>query len=304
MSIDELRVSSSADAPHNRSLIERVAALEERTTPKPRSPTEFMKEWAGVGTLLIALLYTFPLGVWDRFFVTADQKRAQQIETLRNLALAVSELDAKFAGAYNSIPDEQTRAFFSRAMSSQKAALIERDLPVIQAHYSQLSAPEMIVLAYNLGLGGKVELADKIYTAASAKVVADHNVSAAADIYRLRGQLHASGPKGIDMIQTRQNYSKSIESLTGYASPGLRLQATNSAYEWAIFELSAGDWKCGQTLGAWAITMVDGLPKVSPEVATYGIQYRNVLGRFQLQPNQPQAGCPEELIRWMKVTSN
>ena len=279
-----------------------MATLEERTRPKRSTPTDFVKEWAGVGTLLIALLYTFPLGVWDRFFVTAEQKRAQQVDMLRDLAIHVSELDATYAQSYNSIADEQLRAFFSRAMSSQKAALIERYLPVLQKHYAELSTPEMIVLGYNVGLAGKAELADQIYTASLKKAQSDKSISLEADIYRLRAQLFSSGPQGVDLLQMRSNYSRAIEVLLRYSSPGFRLQASNSAFEWAVLELSAGDWMCGQALGAWAIATVGSLPPTNPEVYTYGTQYRNMLGRFALQASQSQVGCPEELTPWLSAS--
>jgi hypothetical protein len=51
------------DSGTSRDLMERVAALEERTRDKPKGLLDRIKEWSGVATAVLALLYTFPLGV-------------------------------------------------------------------------------------------------------------------------------------------------------------------------------------------------------------------------------------------------
>ena len=53
---------------------ERLAVLEERTKPKPRTIYDRIKDWAGVLTFVIAVLYTYPLGVWD-IVTSAKQRR-------------------------------------------------------------------------------------------------------------------------------------------------------------------------------------------------------------------------------------
>src|SRR3954469_20049152 len=113
------------------SVDERLAALDERTTPKPKTLTDRVEDWAGVGTLAIALLYTFPLGVWDRFFVTEHQQRQKETDELRSLIVKLAEKDADLARAYFSITNEQVRAFFSRAMASMKSAIISQGYKVM-----------------------------------------------------------------------------------------------------------------------------------------------------------------------------
>ncbi len=53
---------------------ERLAVLEERTKPKPRTIYDRIKDWAGVLTFVIAVLCTYPLGVWD-IVTSAKQRR-------------------------------------------------------------------------------------------------------------------------------------------------------------------------------------------------------------------------------------
>jgi hypothetical protein len=290
MELDER--SPDKTARPGESIEERIAVLEERTRDKPKSVTDYVKEWAGVGTLMIALLYTFPLGVWDRFFVT-------QVDRLRDLAIHLSELDAENARSYFSIEDDQVRAFFSRAMSSKKAALIEREIANLQANYDELSSAEMILLAYNVGLSGKRNLADEIYKAALTKARNEQNISFVSDIYRLRAQLYAADPNGLNDV--RESYSRAIGTLMEVRSPVFQLQISNSAFEWAVWELSSfgGDWACGQSLGALAIQIIEGLPHVNPEIATYEAQYRRQLAQFQRRADHSDAGCKEALVPWL-----
>ena len=288
----ELSELSRNHSTHNKSLEERIAVLEERARPKPRSFTDYIKEWAGVGTLMIALLYTFSLGVWDRFFVTAEQRRAAQTDQLRNLAIALSDLDAELARSYFSISDEQVRAFFSRAMSSKKAALIEREIMNLKENYDELSAAEMILLAYNVGLSGKMALADEIYEMALRKADSDDNVAFRSDIFRLRAQLHSSGPNGVDIRKARENYARAIAAIAEYAAPNFKLQVSNSAFEWAVLELASqgGDWRCGQSLGAWAIKIVEGLPHINPEIATYELTVSQSAGAVRETARSKRGG--------------
>ena len=51
---------------------ERLALLEDRTKPKKKTALDHVKDWAGVATALIALLYTIPLGVWDYWIKTPE----------------------------------------------------------------------------------------------------------------------------------------------------------------------------------------------------------------------------------------
>jgi hypothetical protein len=277
----------------------RLAVLEERTRPKPKSVAEFAKDWAGVGTLLIALLYTFPLGVWDRFFVTAEQARRLQVESLRNLVIRLTELDGDAARNFYTITNEQLRASYLRAISAQKLALISRSSDNVAYNFSELSTPEMVLIAYNLAQAGQVAFADKIYVSALHKASQDKNVSLRADIYRMRSQLFYANPTGTDMAKVRENFSRGIGILLEAGNPGFLLQASNSAFEWGLFELAAGDWACGQSLAEWAIRTASALPPISPDVETYASDYRKRLANFKRRTNQPGIGCEKALVSWL-----
>ena len=97
------------------SLPERVAALEERTTPRPKGILDQLKEWGGIVSLLIALGYTFPLGLWDRFMITPLESEQRKIGATRNIVLQSAQLVADFGRTISAIQDPRLRNMVSRA---------------------------------------------------------------------------------------------------------------------------------------------------------------------------------------------
>lgn len=64
MSTDESAPdSSSVDFASPTTVLERLAILEERTHPKPKSVVDRLKDWGGVASLVIAIAYSFPIGL-------------------------------------------------------------------------------------------------------------------------------------------------------------------------------------------------------------------------------------------------
>src|ERR1017187_5211943 len=103
-------MSNSSDG----DLESRLAILEERTRPKPRTLFDRIKDWSGVSAFVVAVLYTYPLGFWDRFVVTARQEKAQQVAELRSLILKLGEIDADFVRTFSSVSDLQVRSLLSQ----------------------------------------------------------------------------------------------------------------------------------------------------------------------------------------------
>lgn len=285
----------------------RLARLEERTQPKPKSLIDAVKDWSGVATAVIALLYTFPLGVWDKFVANEKQKTEQKVDQLRGALLQLSDLEASTARSYGSIQDPQIRSYFSRAMASQRAALLFRVDPLIRDHSEGLSVPELILLGYNLGQAGQPSRSQQIYDNALRK--ADLEKTPAflfADIYRMKAQLYALSPDGStgrpNMVLVRSNYASGLRLLLKARTPTLILQASNSAFEWALFEHANGDWRCGEQLGAWAQRAIAALPFSGPEAVTLQEIYRAQLRSLTLRPDQTQKGCDPDALKWQTET--
>jgi hypothetical protein len=94
----------------------RLAVLEERTKPKPKSFVKNITQWSGVATFLLASLYTFPLGVWDRFFVSQE-------EEVRSLIVKLTDADTELFKISQSLPASQMFNI-SASVQAKKTALL------------------------------------------------------------------------------------------------------------------------------------------------------------------------------------
>lgn len=279
----------------------RLARLEERTSPKPKSFVENLKEWAGVGTLIVALLYTFPLGVWDRFIITPEQSKRKKVEEVRSVLIQMMDKDAELARSYNAISSDQVRAFFSRAIAAAKTIIISRsDIDFEVDITNELSINELIALGYSVAQISKVKLAERIYDQALQKARKEKVPQLEADLYRMKAGLYSGySGSGADLAKVREYFDQSVKIiLENNPGPDSMLQASNSAFEWASMELAFGDWTCGQILGNWALTTVRALPPINPDSATYAAQYQLQLARFVKQKSQPVVGCPRDRASW------
>src|SRR5690349_16115183 len=124
-------------------LAARLAILEERTQPKPRTLFDKLKDWAGILTFVIAVLYTYPLGVWDRFVVTAKEQRTKELNEVRSTILAVTSADSEAIRAYAGISDPSMQQQLIQSANARKGALLVPGLSLIEKHYEQLTSSEL-----------------------------------------------------------------------------------------------------------------------------------------------------------------
>jgi hypothetical protein len=287
----------------------RLAVLEERTRPKTKTIFDRIKEWSGVLTFVIAVLYTYPLGVWDRFIVTAKEQREKEIDELRT---TIGKLVATDSEAFRTIPtlvQSQQQALYAQAMNAQKNALLAPKIPLIALHLSALSAPELELLGYELNfMGDQGELVDRILEAASAKAIANKNNIAAADIYRIRAQLYTNfGSLGPDASKARANFTKAVELLLIADPNKAQPVVLATALDWASFEALSGTWQCFEVLAAWNILQAQ---HYNPQYAT---ELQTQVGGMRIAHQQATAGttppslqpasqadtrCPRNILPW------
>src|SRR4051812_33359565 len=88
---------------------ERLAVLEERTAAKPKSLLDKVKEWGGIISLVIAVGYTFPLGLWDRFRTSPLEAEQRKIASARSIVLQSAQLFSDFGRTVSAIQDPRLR---------------------------------------------------------------------------------------------------------------------------------------------------------------------------------------------------
>lgn len=275
------------------SVEERLTLLEERTRPKKKTALEHVKDWAGVATALIALLYTIPLGVWDYWIKTPE---ARGSEALRAGLVQLAELEARGVQGMSSIKEDQLRLVFVSAIGAQRAAVLARIYPHIATRSETLSMPELIMLGYNLGQAGHSDQALTAYRIAS-EVGARDNAPLAlrADVYRMVAQFHAGNFERANIAEIRINYKQNLDLLMRFDTPPARQQAANSAFEWAFFEkvISGGDWVCGEELQAWARRVIEPIVALNPMAAAILSNYENRFSHLRYNAAiHGSEGCP------------
>ena len=182
--------------------------------------------------------------------------------------------------------------FYSRAVSSKKFITFSKHMAKIRQHVDALHPSEIVFLAYSSGQAGQVELADELFDRALAKLSEMSHPSLVSDIYRLKATQTLNAPGGVDAERFRTNFGEAVRVLSAFDSDALKLQLSNSMFEWAMPEMSYGDWDCGRRIGDKALEIISSLPSFNPQVAIYADQYRRQLeAASSLQDRQPQA-CP------------
>src|ERR1700694_1044380 len=287
----------------------RLAVLEERTKPKEKTILERIKDWAGVLTFVVAVLYTYPLGVWDRFVVTAEQQRIKELDSLRGTILRVTELDSETFRLIASIADAQQQALLSQVQNARKGTMLIPELPLVEKHYSELSAAELQLLGYQLNyLGDQGELVLRILDLASQKMIKAKNNLGAADTYRTQAQLYSSyGSLGPNLAKSRDLFKKAFQvSLQVEPTRSLNI-ALGVAMDWANLEALSGNWHCTEALGNWVIAQyqIQNPPyaaKMQSQLAQMAVTRKAMEANSKSMPqSQPGGVCPKNILPWNPV---
>ncbi|WP_306114195.1 MULTISPECIES: hypothetical protein [unclassified Roseovarius] len=281
-------------------LSERVAVLEERTRVKPKSFLDHVKEWGGVCTLIVALLYTFPLGVWDRFYLTKKARESAEILELREVALQVAKLDGDWARSAGSIPTPDLQTMASRAYGAEKTTILSGKIGALRKYKDRLTAPELVMLGYSISQMNKPTLTEELYATAFEKAKANGNTGLSADILRLRAFALLNSVDGLNLEKMRGLYSQSAALLAPLEADNYVLQTAFNLFEWSQIELAKGDWICGEVLVDMAIQKLADLPPFSPMVVQYKQQFGTTMNQYSQRPNQPANGCPDEVLAELK----
>jgi len=193
----------------------RIAVLEERTKPKARTIFDRIKDWSGILTFVIAVAYTYPLGVWDRFVVTGQQQVTKEVSDLRSIILALTQADAENLRAYAAISDPNIQIQLGQTANARKSALLAPNVPLIERHYEKLTGSELELLGYQVNqLGDQGLLASKMLEKSSKKMIDAKNVIGAADVVRIQAQMYSQfGSLGPDISKSREYYHEAIRLL-------------------------------------------------------------------------------------------
>lgn len=283
---------------------ERLAVLEERTKPKAKTIYDSIKDWAGVLTFVVAVLYTYPLGVWDRFVVTAKQQHQKEVQDLRSVVLKLSDADAELVRALSRTTDVSVQNVLSATANARKAAILTPSLTLIEKRYSELTGAELGLLGYQLNqLGDHGPLVDNIFDLSAKLMIDSKNNLGAADVYRVHAALYGpSGSLGTNIDKSRDLMQKSVGLLLPSEPSKSYAEALVIAMDWTNLEAVAGNLSCAEQLASWLVgqyavanpTYAQTLQNQFAQLSAYRKSGKGPWPR----PDQQSNGCPKSILPW------
>jgi hypothetical protein len=266
-----------------------------------------IKDWSGVLTFVIAALYTYPLGVWDRFVVTAKQEKSKEVGDLRSIILKLTEADSELIRAYASITDIQAQASLTQVANARKAALLAPNVALVGKHYAELTGAELELIGYQLNqLGDQGTLVTQIFAKAAEKMVASKNNLGAADTYRVQAGLYGPfGSLGPDIQKTRDFMQKAVGLLL-LGEPSKSLSgAVALAMDWTNYEAMGGSWPCAEQMAKWLISQYQYInPAYAQSLQSQFAQMatnRKSASSPWLPVNQDTNTCSKDIFPWKPV---
>ena len=262
----------------------RLSILEERTAPKPKPFIERINTWSGIATFLLAVIFTYALGAWDRFFVSPVTER-------RNLIVKLTDIDIEVAKLVPTLSsDPQTLLNVGTMARSKKIALLQGGTNLSQGSMDALSLGEVQLLGWHYSSVNDIEPAGKLYDAVLKKAQSEKNTFIEADTYRLLANLQ-TGQAAVEATkvnpeankywpEARKLYDKAIQMFVSDKQPQF-YSAASAASEWVGLEaLDYGSQECAYALSSWAI---ETMSKFDPSASNrFLIQQISWLKRLQL----------------------
>lgn len=268
-------------------LPERVAALEERTAEKPKSIVDRIKDWGGVASLVIAVGYSFPLGIWEKFVEPENKRVAAELQNLRNVIEETTTIFSEGAKTLAAIQDPALYDLAGRAVNTRIFLLMNKHRPRFEQYKAELTAPELLVVGNNFIMTNQPEVALPFFDA--ARDSAGQDIQSRVEALRQQAKIRFGPGPLQDRDKARKNFDAAISMMRPIRT--MKYAATSLLSEWALFELLDGDWACGQQKLAAAKL---ALTELSPYLNDNGNFARLVDQKTQSlvrQPGQPAAGC-------------
>jgi hypothetical protein len=241
--VPDLPVKSDPTPPTQLSLAERIAILEDRTALKKRTALDRLKDWGGLLSLVIAIGYSFPLGIWEDFIKTEQDRKAEELAVLRRAVDESTAMMADGARAMAGIPDPKSRDIVGRGLATRMYVLMMKHRAAFEGRRNEFVAPELMVLGYNFLSTNQTDAALLFFEAAEERSTSD--LITRIEAHRARAKVFfLNGP-----YQNRALARKLFAEAMVLAQQEGTLAGLNSyltvAADWGLHELLDGDWVCG-----------------------------------------------------------
>lgn len=287
MSTDGL--SSAANQAPQGTFEERLSVLEERTRIKPKTLTDRLKDWGGVASLIVALAYSFPLGLWDRFIEPEKQRMAREIAQLRTVVEDSTVMMMDGVQALSGVSDPTLYDLVQRSVNTRLFIMMSRHKESFLRRIEEFAPPEALVIGYNFLSTNQPEAALTFFQ--NAEVKAADDLITESEALRLQARtLFEPGPLQ-DQVAARDLFAKAATRLLqqrSYHTIGSYMALTS---EWGLFELLDGDWVCGESQIREAQRIYEQYASLINDQGNFGRMIVQQTQNLSPRDDQPMQGC-------------
>lgn len=234
---------SDVSVPQSLPLSQRVAILEERTAPRPKTKLDRVKDWGGVASLVIAIGYSFPLGIWENLIAPGQRQSAAELRELRNVIEETTVILSDGARTIAAIQDPLLRDTAGRAVNTRIFLMLSKHKDKIDAYKAKLTAPELLVIGHNLLMTNQVDAAIPLFQ--TVLELPDVDVQSKFEAHRQLGKARFSPGSRQDLAAARGSFDAAHRLSLNL--PAMKPRSVMLNAEWALFELVEGDWACGRS---------------------------------------------------------
>lgn len=207
----------------------------------------------GIATLLVAVLYSFPLGVWDRFIESPDAKRKMELQSVRSALDQSAILFGEYARIVGTINPQFAGDIAQRSLNTRVYLLMTRNEAIIDERRAELSTAELIVVAFNFQTMARVDRAIEYAKLAVDKAQGDAVLLAEARRHLAMFLLAPSPHRNV--TEARITLRTAVDALMSNHGPQSVAARITLLGQWARFELTdpQGDSRCGNALRLLAL---------------------------------------------------
>jgi hypothetical protein len=248
---------------------------------------DFIKEWGGVATVVIAVLYTFPFQIFDRIINRQEHDLAEARHELSD----ASALRAEKIAAVQKSNDPAYLDAINGAYDIRIYTIMISNKSLFDKVKNELTTSELYWIGSSFTLfAGAGDLALPYYNLAIEKAKAEKDLNVLATASREKGATLFPPSKVQNVADARQAYLTALTTLLNM-TPKNFAQYSIFLSDFALQEMNNGDWKCGITLKESANKIFQEVSTNNQVVGYYYSLFQKTLETEKKKDGQPDQGC-------------
>lgn len=270
-------------------ILQRLAVVEARTDPTKRSFLEQLQSYGGVIALAIAVLYSWPLGIWDRFIVTAQEEKEQELQKIRTSLTRAGGLYVEVAKVLSSIWNPEFRDGALRSLRNQILLTVTSHDSLYEKFRADLFPEELLMIGIMHQDLYRIEDSLRYFKYAAERD--DLKGETEAEVSRQLAKSYFVPSQNQNRSLARELYQRTVVSTQNSSIIAVQLMSIVVQSEWGFLEMASGDWLCGtENMKSALERLVQKQPLINDQ-GNFERLLRSKSAMLTRAPNQPNEGC-------------